>query len=141
MNAFADLVAKLRAGRARPRPEGAPAAADLVRKTVRAGRVELPILNLAGLWALQAISRDGDDDAGNLLRILWVLRHQSTDRILSAAAEPPAAAELAAVGREIDLAALGDYVAALEEMLALVSKKKTGAATSPATTAPPSSNF
>ncbi len=123
------LNASARKGGAR---EGGYAAADLVRRTVRAGAVELPILNLAGLWALRALAPEGGDDAENLLKTIWVLRNQHTDRILNVAAEPPTAAELAALGRAIDLSTLADYVAALEEMLALIAKKKS-AGPAPAT--------
>lgn len=97
---------------------------DLVRRTVRAGKVELPILNLAGLWALRQLVADDGDDAANILKVLWVLRHQHTDRILDVVANAPTPAELAALGREIDLASLADYLRALEEMFALLSKKK-----------------
>jgi hypothetical protein len=124
-----EIIAKLRAPRRDALvPEREPAAADLLRRTVRAGAVELPILNLAGLWALRALAAADGNDAEELIKVLWVLRHQNDDRILAVADAPPSAAELAAVGRDVDLGSLADYVAALEAMLALVSKKKTAAA-------------
>jgi len=120
------ILSRLHSGRI---PAAGPrqpyAAADLARRVVRAGAVELPILNLAGLWALRALAADDGNDADGLIKILWVLRHQHDDRIADAAVRPPSAEELAAVAREVDLASLPDYVAALEAMLALVSKKKT----------------
>jgi len=131
MGPIEKLIAKLNElTAARRRPAAARCTAgDLVRRKVRAGAVELPILNLAGLWALRALARDEGDDAGNLLRIIWVLENQESDRILDAAANPPTSAELAAVGRRVDLASLGDYVEALETMLAAASKKKARAET------------
>lgn len=128
------ILTRLRAGRAPGRAPAPFTAADLARRTVRAGAVELPILNLAGLWALRALAPAEDNEADGFIKILWVLRHQHDDRIADAAARPPSAEELAAVAREIDLVSLPDYVAALDAMLALVSKKKTPPATTPATT-------
>ncbi len=109
-------------------PDGGYAAADMLRRRVRAGDVELPILNLAGLWALRTLVSENGDDADALLKIIWVLHNQESDRILEVATAPPSSAELAALGRTIDLATLPDYLAALAEMLSLVSKKKAAAA-------------
>lgn len=103
-----------------PRPYQA---LDLVRKTVKHGRAELPILNLAGLWALRRLDCARGDDPAALLKILWVLRHQEEERVLNVEDDPPAPAELAAIGREVDIASLGDYVAALDKMFSLLEKK------------------
>ena len=132
MPTFQEIRERLKAafapGAGRPRPF---APGDLIRRRVRVGAAELPILNLAGLWALRALTTEGDD-ARNLLVTIWVLRHQDTDRIADVAAQPPTAAELAALGREIDLVSLPDYAAALEEMLSLVAKKKAAGPERPA---------
>jgi hypothetical protein len=126
MGPLEQILTRLRAGRSPATGPRSPyTAADLARRTVRAGAVELPILNLAGLWALRALAPDDGNEADGLVKILWVLRHQHDDRIADAAVRPPSAEELAAVAREVDLASLPDYVAALEAMLAFVSKKKT----------------
>ena len=124
MQPLSQILARLSRGR-RPSPERAPyAAPDLVRRVVRAGAVELPILNLAGLWALRALVAEDGNDADGLIKLLWILRHQQTDRMLDIAAHPPSPEELAAVARAVDLVSLPDYVAALDAMLELVSKKK-----------------
>ena len=66
--------------------------------------------------------QEGDDPAA-LIKILWVLRHQQEERVLDVEDDPPTPAELAAVGREVDIASLGDYVAALDKMFSLLEKK------------------
>jgi len=96
----------------------APAPEDVIRRTVKAGSAELPILNLNGLWALRKLLRDDTNEAEAMLTIVWVLRNQHRPELVDVVAGGAPKDELAALACEIDLAAAADILAAFEAMVA-----------------------
>jgi len=103
---------------------GEPKAEDISAKTIRYGEVDLPIINLNGLWALRKLMREERDDVESLLLLLWVLKNQHRPGLSQEVAEGVDNAELAKLASSIDIEQLGDYLAALEEMMQGVSTGK-----------------
>ena len=103
---------------------GEPTAEDIAAKTIRCGEVDLPVINLNGLWALRKLMREERDDVESLLLLLWVLKNQSRANLSQEVAEGVDKAELAKLASSIDLEQLGDYLAALEEMMQGVGSGK-----------------
>lgn len=96
---------------------GIPKAEDVAAKTIRCGGVELPVINLNGLWALRKLMAEERDDVESLLLLLWVLDNQHRPGLAEEVAEGVDPTELAKLASSIDLERLGDYLAALEEMM------------------------
>ena len=94
-----------------------PSAEDLTAKTIRYGSAELPLINLNGLWALRKLMAEERDDVESLLLLLWVLKNQHRPDLSRIVAEGVDNAELTELAMSIDLEQLGDYLAALEEMM------------------------
>ncbi len=102
----------------------APEAADLTAKTVRCGDVVLPVINLNGLWALRKLMIEERDDVESLLILIWVLNNQHRPNLTEEVVEGVDPAELAELASSIGFGQLGDYLAALEEMMQGVSAGK-----------------
>ncbi|MCP4231264.1 MAG: hypothetical protein GY771_14100 [bacterium] len=100
-----------RPSRGEPKPE------DLTAKTLRHGDVELPIINLNGLWALRKLMEQERDDVESLLLLLWVLRNQHRADLMRIISDGIDDAELTQLASAIDVGQLNDYLAALEEMM------------------------
>ena len=103
---------------------GEPTAEDITAKTIRHGEVDLPVINLNGLWALRKLMCEERDDVESLLLLLWVLKNQHRPDLSREVAEGVDNVELASLASSIDLEQLGDYLAALEEMMEGVGSGK-----------------
>ena len=103
-----------------------PAPEDMLRRTVKVGSAEIPILNLNGLWALRKLLGDDTNEAEAMLTIVWVLRNQHRPELVDNIADGVPKNEFSALACEIDLAAAADILAAFEEMIAPFGEKSGG---------------
>jgi hypothetical protein len=99
---------------------------DMVRRTVKVGSTELPILNLNGLWALRKLLDGGKNEAEAMLTIVWVLLNQHRPGLVDDVADGIPKAELVELACEIDLTTAADVLAAFEEMVAPFGGKNGG---------------
>jgi hypothetical protein len=95
-----------------------PVPEDMVRRTVKVGSTELPILNLNGLWALRRLLNGDKNEAEAMLTIVWVLLNQHRPGLVDEVANGIPKAELRELACEIDLTTAADVLAAFEEMVA-----------------------
>jgi hypothetical protein len=90
---------------------------DLTAKTISRNEVELPIINLNGLWALRRLLSEERDDIESLLLLLWVLRNQHRADLTQVVSDGVDETELAHLALAINIEQLNDYLGALEKMM------------------------
>lgn len=100
-----------------------PVPEDMVRRTVKVGSTELPILNLNGLWALRRLLNGDKNEAEAMLIIVWVLLNQHRPGLVDEVAGGIPKDELTELACEIDLTTAADVLAAFEEMVAPFGEK------------------
>jgi hypothetical protein len=103
-----------------------PAPEDMVRRTVKVGSTELPILNLNGLWALRKLLDDDKNEAEAMLTIVWVLLNQHRPGLVDEVADGIPKDELAELACDMDLTTAADVLTAFEKMVAPFGGKNGG---------------
>jgi hypothetical protein len=99
---------------------------DLVKNKVTIGDVSLPLPNLVALGKIRKmLLQEGFEfSPDHVVKLLWILSVQDTERILEVDENPPTDKELWEYGKDINVLNVDDYVDCILAMLQMSDIKK-----------------